>query len=260
MWKDVGFRSKGSLSMYLGLLAIVTVMIIPAYADQVVKPTSGGTIDVGFATDPASPTPGGSTNLLISFINKSTQAVQQHIDYKVSVMEGSNQICGTSILHTAEGSITYPCQLPDAATYQVIVEVDGILFQPIPPETATFTVNLGGGSTPNTNSSTPSTNSTTTPQTNGTQSTVIPSWIKNNAKWWSEGQLGDDQFIQGLQYMIQHGIIQIPTQPGGAATSTPPPIPAWIKTNAGWWASGQIADGDFVKGIQWLITNGIIVV
>ncbi|NHI02570.1 hypothetical protein DYY67_0609 [Candidatus Nitrosotalea sp. TS] len=33
-------------------------MIIPAYADQVVKPTSGGTIDVGFATDPASPTPG----------------------------------------------------------------------------------------------------------------------------------------------------------------------------------------------------------
>ena len=260
MWKDTGFRSKGSLSVYLGLLAIVAVMIIPAYADQVVKPTSGGTIDVGFATDPASPTPGGSTNLLISFINKSTQAVQQHIDYKVSVMEGSNQICGTSILHTAEGSITYPCQLPDAATYQVIVEVDGILFQPIPPETATFTVNLGGGSTPNTNSTTPSTNSTTTPQTNVTQSTVIPVWIKNNAKWWSQGQIGDDQFIQGLQYMIQHGIIQIPTQSGSTAPSTIPPIPAWIKTNAGWWAAGQITDGDFVKGIQWLISNGIIVV
>ena len=253
MWKNMGFRSKGSLSMYLGLLAIVTIMIIPAYAAQVVKPTSGGTIDVGFATDPASPTPGGSTNLLISFINKSTQAAQQHIDYKVSVMEGSNQICGTPVLHTAEGSVTIPCQLPDAATYQVIVEVDGILFQPIPPETATFTVNLGGGTTPNTNSTTP-------PQTNGTQSTVIPAWIKNNAKWWSQGQLGDDQFIQGLQYMIQHGIIQIPTQSGGSTPSTAPPIPAWIKTNAGWWAAGQITDGDFVKGIQWLISNGIIVV
>jgi hypothetical protein len=259
MWKDTGFRFKGKLSMYLGVLAIVTIMVIPAYADQVVKPTSGGTIDVGFATDPANPTPGGSTNLLISFINKSTHAVQQHIDYKIAVMEGSNQICGTSILHTAEGSITYPCQLPDAATYQVVVEVDGILFQPIPPETATFTVNLGGGSTSSTNS-TSNTSSTTPAQSNGTQNTVIPSWIKNNAKWWSQGQLPDDQFIKGLQYMIQHGIMQIPAQPAGSTTSGTPPIPAWIKTNAGWWANGQISDGDFVKGIQWLISNGIIVV
>lgn len=254
----MNFGLKVKLSMFLGFLAIVTIMVIPAYADQVVQPTSGGTIDVGFATDPASPTPGGSTNLLISFINKSTHAVQEHIDYKVAVMEGSNQICGTQILHTAEGSITFPCQLPDAATYQVIVEVDGILFQPIPPETATFTINLGGGSAPSTNSIA-STNPTP-PQTNGTQSTVIPAWIKNNAKWWSQGQLGDDQFIQGLQYMIQHGIIQIPTQSAGSTTSTAPPIPAWIKTNAGWWAAGQITDGDFIKGIQWLISNGIIVV
>jgi hypothetical protein len=258
--RGINFDSKGKLSMYLGFLAIVTIMVIPAYADQVVKPTSGGTIDVSFATDPASPTPGGSTNLLISFINKSTHAVQQHIDYKVAVMEGSNQICGTQLLHTAEGSITIPCQLPDAATYQVVVEVDGILFQPIPPETATFTVNLGGGSTTGTNS-TSGTNSTTPAPNNGTQNTVIPSWIKNNAKWWSQGQLPDDQFIQGLQYMIQHGIMQIPTQSSGSnTTSGTPPIPAWIKTNAGWWASGQISDGDFVKGIQWLISNGIIVV
>lgn len=264
--RGTGFVPKGKLSMYFGLLVIVTVMMIPAYADQVIKPTSGGTIDVGFATDPANPIPGNSTNLMISFINKSTQAVQPHIDYKVAVMEGSNQICGTPVLHTAEGSITIPCQLPDAATYQVVVEVDGILFQPIPPETATFTVNLGGGSTASSNStsasSTASTNSTTTPApSNGTQTTVIPAWVKNNAKWWSQGQIADSQFIQGLQYLIQHGIIQIPAQSGGSnTTSGTPPIPAWIKTNAGWWADGQISDGDFVKGIQWLISNGIIVV
>jgi hypothetical protein len=257
----MNFGPGVKLSMYLGFLSIVTIMVIPAYADQVVQPTSGGTIDVGFATDPANPTPGGATNLLINFINKSTHAIQPHIDYKVAVMEGSNQICGTPILHTAEGSITIPCQLPDAATYQVVVEVDGILFQPIPPETATFTVNLGGGSTTSANSTT-STNSTTSPApSNGTQSTVIPSWIKHNAMWWSQGQIGDDQFIKGLQYLIQHGIMQIPTQSGGSnTTSGNPPIPAWIKTNAGWWASGQISDGDFVKGIQWLISNGIIVV
>ena len=36
-------------------------------------------------------------------------------------------------------------------------------------------------------------------------------------------------------------------------------IPDWIKNNAGWWADGLIDDGSFVSGIQWLISNGIII-
>jgi len=35
-------------------------------------------------------------------------------------------------------------------------------------------------------------------------------------------------------------------------------IPDWIKNNAGWWADGQIDDGSFVSGLQWLISNGIM--
>ena len=35
-------------------------------------------------------------------------------------------------------------------------------------------------------------------------------------------------------------------------------IPSWIKNNAGWWAEDSIGDSDFVQGIQWLITNGIM--
>ena len=92
-----------------------------------------------------------------------------------------------------------------------------------------------------------------------TQPTVIPAWVKNNAGWWSSGQIGDDQFVQGIQYMIQHGIIQIPTQSGGSqSTTTGNQIPAWVKNNAGWWSSGQIGDDQFVQGIQYMITNGII--
>ena len=37
-------------------------------------------------------------------------------------------------------------------------------------------------------------------------------------------------------------------------------IPEWIKTNAGWWADGQIPDSAFVQGIQFLIKEGIIIV
>ena len=35
-------------------------------------------------------------------------------------------------------------------------------------------------------------------------------------------------------------------------------IPDWIKNNAGWWADDLIEDADFVSGIQYLITTGII--
>ena len=37
----------------------------------------------------------------------------------------------------------------------------------------------------------------------------IPSWIKNNAGWWADGQIDDTTFIQGIQYMITNGILQV---------------------------------------------------
>jgi len=37
-------------------------------------------------------------------------------------------------------------------------------------------------------------------------------------------------------------------------------IPAWIKNNAGWWATDQIDDSSFLQGIQYLVSIGIIVV
>ena len=35
-------------------------------------------------------------------------------------------------------------------------------------------------------------------------------------------------------------------------------IPSWIKNNAGWWADNLIDDNSFVSGIQWLISNDVI--
>ena len=36
--------------------------------------------------------------------------------------------------------------------------------------------------------------------------------------------------------------------------------PGWIKMNAGWWNDGSIVDSTFVNGLQWLISNGIMVI
>jgi len=42
-----------------------------------------------------------------------------------------------------------------------------------------------------------------------TSSYQIPEWIKNNAKWWAEGLITDDDYIKGLQYLIEQGILKV---------------------------------------------------
>ena len=37
----------------------------------------------------------------------------------------------------------------------------------------------------------------------------IPPWIKNNAAWWSQGQIDDASFVSGIKYMIENGIMEI---------------------------------------------------
>ena len=37
-------------------------------------------------------------------------------------------------------------------------------------------------------------------------------------------------------------------------------LPDWIKNNAGWWNKGLLSDKDFIKGMEYLIENGIIVI
>ena len=40
----------------------------------------------------------------------------------------------------------------------------------------------------------------------------------------------------------------------------PQTIPTWIKNTAGWWATDKIPDGEFLKGINFLIDNGLLVI
>ena len=86
----------------------------------------------------------------------------------------------------------------------------------------------------------------------------IPSWVKNNAGWWAEGLLDDADFVAGMKYLINDGVILIPPTEYGETTSND--IPSWVKNNAGWWAEGLLNDTDFVVGIQYLIANGILVI
>ena len=84
----------------------------------------------------------------------------------------------------------------------------------------------------------------------------IPDWIKNTARWWSNDQIKDTEFVSAIQYLIKEEIMTIP--PTSSGVSSTEGIPNWIKNTAGWWADGLIKDTEFVSGIQYLITNGIM--
>ena len=90
------------------------------------------------------------------------------------------------------------------------------------------------------------------------ESTQIPDWVRSNAEWWAQGAIGDSDFVLGIQYLIKEGIMTIPETAQGTTSDDSQEIPSWIKNNADWWAQGLITDDDFVKGIQYLIEEGIM--
>ena len=88
---------------------------------------------------------------------------------------------------------------------------------------------------------------------------VIPSWIREFAKYWYNGAITDVEFSKGIEFLIMEGIMVVPgTQ--NQKTSDEVIIPKWIKASTGWWIDGQISDMEYAKGIEFLIMEGIIVV
>ena len=85
---------------------------------------------------------------------------------------------------------------------------------------------------------------------------MIPSWIKSNAKYWKEGQIGDDEYVKGIQYLIQNGVVQIP--PSDKTVEKSSKIPSWLKNNAGYWADGSLGDSEYISAIQYLVGMGVI--
>jgi len=90
------------------------------------------------------------------------------------------------------------------------------------------------------------------------QKISIPNWIKNNSRWWAEGNIDDSTFASGIEFMIKDNIIQVPETKKQQNKNSD--IPDWVRNNASWWANDQISDRDFASGLQYLIKSGIITI
>jgi len=83
----------------------------------------------------------------------------------------------------------------------------------------------------------------------------LPDWLKNTARWWGKNQISDEEFVNGIQFLIKSEIISV--RESGESPSAEM-IPAWIKNNARWWANDQISNEEFVRGIQFMVNSNII--
>lgn len=84
---------------------------------------------------------------------------------------------------------------------------------------------------------------------------IVPKWIKNNAAWWTEGKISDDDFINGMRFLIENRILPV-TQITGEIKSTQ--IPDSVKRTAYLWSQNDLPDSEFLSGVEYLIKNGIM--
>ena len=97
------------------------------------------------------------------------------------------------------------------------------------------------------------------PNSSAQEDTQIPDWIKNVAEWWANGEISENEFLTGIEYMFNNNIISLGSTPCVVdGTSSTEFVPDWVKNNAKWWSEDLIEDTDFINGIEYLIKTKII--
>ena len=133
-------------------LLLVPLLTTPAFAAtepllpedyEQILPSEQGTLNIGLSVVPE-PEPNSVSKLYIAWIKPNFNKIQAHIDYTVTVVKDGENIFGPiPLTHTSPGKVKIPVEFTSSGEHQVIIEMEGILFQPIPVETTVFTINVG---------------------------------------------------------------------------------------------------------------------
>jgi hypothetical protein len=97
------------------------------------------------------------------------------------------------------------------------------------------------------------------------EDTNIPSWFKNNVKWWNEGKLSDKEITNTIKNLLKREIIKLDSTKIQTGTTIPesklflPPnkdgaaIPSYVKNTLVSWQEGLVSDSDVGNTIKFLI-------
>jgi len=93
------------------------------------------------------------------------------------------------------------------------------------------------------------------------QQTQLPGWFKNNAQWWYEGSITEQEIINAIENLMEEGIIIIDIGDIKVPESAPTGdvrIPSYVKDVFGFWADDLISDTEIGNSLKFLIGEGII--
>ena len=72
------------------------------------------------------------------------------------------------------------------------------------------------------------------------------------------GEITDDEFKNGLNFMIQNKIIMMPSLDHNSSTIDD--IPSWFRNTAHWWSDDLISQQEFINSIKYLIQEDVILI
>ena len=137
---------------YLLGLMLLPLLLTPAFAESAedydqVLPSENGTLNIGLSVVPEAEA-NSVSKLQIGWIKPGFNKIQEHIDYRITVIKDGQNVFGPiPLTHTSIGTVKIPVEFLENGEHQIKIEMEGILFQPIPLETTYFTVNVGEGQT-----------------------------------------------------------------------------------------------------------------
>ena len=136
------------MKYFLGLI-LLPLLLTPAFAESSedfdqVMPSENGTLNIGLSVVPTAEI-NTVSKLHIGWLKPGFDKIQEHIDYSIIVTKDGQNIFGPiPLTHTSVGTVKIPVEFTSEGEHQIIIEMEGILFQPVPLETTVFTINVGG--------------------------------------------------------------------------------------------------------------------
>jgi len=88
--------------------------------------------------------------------------------------------------------------------------------------------------------------------------TSVPDWIKTYAQNWAMGDIPDEEFIYGLNFMLQNKIIVFSDLDDSSPVIDD--LPSWFRNTAFWWSNDLISQQEFINSIKYLIQEDIIII
>lgn len=124
---------------------LVLLLFIPAlaFAESQTTSTDGGILDLRITYDDDIE-PSTNSIVTIEFINPNTDKIQLHIDYDINMTVNDTVVATTPMIHSSEGIVRgLQVPFPTVGEYNLKIGVEGILFQPIEREVASFIIPVG---------------------------------------------------------------------------------------------------------------------